>query len=212
MIVTLLYFAAGIIALVVVLVLFLPLSYSIRAEYKEVLSYSVSLGSPLFRFRSKRYGEATKTHLLILGLPIEKKQRLDRIEKEKKPKTKKKRQSMPWALLTRENLRHIFKLVADLLAMIRPRYLMFNARVGLAEPDLNGWLLAAYYSLQSLYAEFPLRWESVWDEECVEVEGAVDGSFIPAVLLWRLVVFIASRKTIRILWAMRRKKVAATAT
>ena len=95
---------------------------------------------------------------------------------------------------------------------VKPRHLMLRA-VGLDEPELNAWLLAVYYALKSLYAEIPLQWEPVWDDECVEL-GAVEGSLIPAMLLFRLALFMASATSgyWEIYRIRRRKKVAAVAT
>ncbi len=220
-----LYFAAGALALAAALLLFLPLSYSLSAAYKEAPAYLVCLGSPLFRFVKERRGEEIKTRLVIMGYPLEKK-----LEKKRRPWGRRKKKSREdrakaksrWllqvrTLLTRENVNHVWRFVSKLLATVKPRHLMLKGRVGLDEPELNAWLLAVYYALKSLYAEIPLQWEPVWDDECVELEGAVEGRFIPVVLLFRLALFMASRKTIRILWEIyrirrRRKKVAVVAT
>ncbi|NLL58898.1 MAG: hypothetical protein GX244_10350 [Firmicutes bacterium] len=222
---TVLYFAAGVLALVAALLLFLPLSYSLSAAYKEAPAYLMCVDSPLFRFVKERRGEETKTRLVIMGLPLEKK-----LGKKRRPGGRGKKKSHEdralaksrWllqvrALLTRGNVNHVWRFVAKLLATVKPRHLMLKGRVGLDEPELNAWLLAVYYALKSLYAEIPLQWEPVWDDECVELEGAVEGSLIPAILLFRLALFMASRKTIRILREIyrirrRRKKVAAVAT
>ena len=222
---TVLYFVAGVLALVAALLLFLPLSYSLSGVYKEAPAYLVCVGSPLFRFVKERRGEETKTRLVIMGLPLEKK-----LGKKRRPGGRGKKKSHEdralaksrWllqvrALLTRGNVNHVWRFVAKLLATVKPRHLMLKGRVGLDEPELNAWLLAVYYALKSLYAEIPLQWEPVWDDECVELEGAVEGRFIPVVLLFRLALFMASRKTIRILWEIyrirrRRKKVAVVAT
>jgi hypothetical protein len=222
---TVLYFAAGVLALVAALLLFLPLSYSLSGVYKEVPAYLMCVDSPLFRFVKERRGEEIKTRLVIMGLPQEKK-----LEKKQRPGGRRKKKSREdlaqsksrWlsqvrTLLTRENVNHVWRFVSKLLATVKPRHLMFKGRVGLEEPELNAWLLAAYYALKSLYAEIPLQWEPVWDDECMELEGAVEGRLIPAVLLFRLALFMASRKTIKILREIyrirrRRKKVAAVAT
>ena len=54
---TVLYFAAGVLALVAALLLFLPLSYSLSAAYKEAPAYLMCVDSPLFRVVKERRGE-----------------------------------------------------------------------------------------------------------------------------------------------------------
>jgi len=101
--------------------------------------------------------------------------------------------------------------IIDLLVMTKPRIFRVNARVGFVEADLNGMAMAAFYSLKSVFPEFGLHWETVWEEETAEADGEIAGRVIPGTVLWRVLVFLLSRPTLWILQELRRQKKAAAA-
>jgi hypothetical protein len=191
----------GFLLLLLALLLFLPLSYSFRFDLGEDIAYRALGGSALFAFVAERRENNTMLRLRLLGIPVrirpgeKEKQESDKPEKKKE----KKGAGFPWFILKKETVKHFARFVIELLVMIKPRVFRVNARVGFVEPDLNGMAMALIYSLRSVFPEFGLHWETAWEEETAEADGEIAGHIMPAAVLWRALVFLFSRPTLRIL-------------
>lgn len=197
------------------LLLLLPLSYSFRFSLGKHIAYRALGGSALLALLAERRDGITTFRWRLLGIPIQMRpgQKERRASSGSERIRKPKKSGFSWSLLNGETVKHFAGLLMDLLALIKPRVFRISARVGFAEPDLNGSALAAFYSLKSAFPGIGLHWQTEWGEETAEAEGEIAGQVIPGAVLWRLLVFILSRPTLRVFRELRRqKKRAAAAT
>ncbi len=200
--------------LLLLLLLFLPLSYGVRFALRENITYRVHGGSALAAFDAEGGESGTSARFRLLGIPFRiKPGKKEEKKEQKKPEKEKKGQrfGFPRFLLKKENLKHILRFCIELLAMLKPRVFRLDVKVGFVEPEYNGLALAAFYSLKTVFPDFGLNWETAWEQEHAEADGEIAGSVVPARVLWHVIVFLLSARTLRMLQELRRRKKAAAA-
>lgn len=207
---TFLLLLLGLLLFFLVLLLFLPFSYRIRYHLGEEVHYQADLGSPLVGLHAKGAGNNVFRFLFfgVYSRPLSGKESGKRSSGKKQPAAERKtnKTRFPTSLLKREYIKHVVRFSSDLLAMLKPGIFWLNVRAGFVEPEYNGLALAIFYGLASTFREFPVYWETVWEQETLEADGEVAGRFIPAFVLWRILVFLFSHPTLRLLQQMRRQK------
>jgi len=202
---------------VILLAVLWPFKYKIEYSYQEKLEYQIAAGSPVFSYKAKNISGEQESSMRIFGIPLsaegkkrEKKERSPRPDK----KTKKTSKSLPEKLksiyqddlFSRKNFWHIYGLLRDILTLLKPKYYNINITAGLPEPDLNGLLLAFYYSLKSSRSEFPVSLKVNWEREVIETRGIISGAVLPLRLIGQLLCFLLSPTTLKLLWQLRRQQ------
>jgi len=201
----------------------IPYKYLLYYSYTENLNFKMSISTFFFSFAYSKTGQKESTYIKVFSFKKEfekksakKDSEENKIkakiketvkEKAKKEKKKKKKKSgIPFSIIRYENIKHIFQLLIDLLKMILPKHLKLYFLIGLEEPHLNGWLIASYYSLKGIYPKLPITMDIDWEKETYKSNGELSGFIIPIQLIFRILIFIFSVKTIKILWKVFKYK------
>ncbi len=202
---------------VILLAVLWPFKYKIEYTYQEKLNYQITAGSPIFSYKINNISGQQESKMRIFGIPLssdrkktEEEDRSPRPEKE----TEKTSKSIPGKLksiyqidlFNRKNFSHVYGLLRNLLSLIKPKYYNIDITAGLPEPDLNGLLLAFFYSLKSSRSEFPVSLKINWEREVIETWGIISGSVVPLQLIGQLLCFLFSPTTLKLLWQLRRQQ------
>ncbi len=207
----------GLLLAVIFLAVFWPFKYKIEYSYQEKLDYQIAAGSPVFSYKIKNISGRQESRMRIFGIPLpsgrkkaEEKSKSPPPEKKTKKTSKnileKLRSIYQEELYSRKNFSHIYGLFRDFLSLIKPKYYSIDITAGLPEPDLNGLLLAFYYSLKSSRSEFPVSLRINWEREVIESRGIISGSVVPLLVVGQLLCFLLSPTTLKLLWQLRRQQ------
>lgn len=82
--------------------------------------------------------------------------------------------------------------LSDAWRVIKPRHLSVNARIGFSEPHYTGWMMAAAALLQTDHPAYTIHIDGSWVEPGLEGEIHAAGKFMPAMLFWPALKFLAS--------------------
>jgi len=211
---------AAVLSLLLLAVLLLPLTYRLKAGYREeAFAGGGASQKPLYSILFDYQPHAARVRLKALFIPLsfqinpeeQKEKKLGKKKKEKKKREGKKSLSKKGSskviktFLKKSTLEHVLLLVRDLLGILRPKKLEVRGKIGLEEPHLLGWGLAFLWSLKSLSDNVFIDIESVWDQEHYDFEVNFEGKMVPGAVLLRLLKFLFSRKTLEI-WRHWRKQ------
>jgi hypothetical protein len=199
----------------------IPYKYLLYYSYTENLYFKMSISTFFFSFAYSKEEQKESTYIKVFSFKKEfekksseketedkklKDKIKEKVKKKSKKEKKKKKSGIPFSIIRYENIKHIFQLLIDLLKMIIPKHLRLYFLIGLEEPHLNGWLIASYYSLKGIYPKLPINIDIDWEKENYESNGELSGYIIPIQLVARILVFIFSVKTIKILWKVFKYK------
>lgn len=214
------------IILCILLLLVLPYHYDLYFNYDSSLIYrfSFSLFCLHFIFEGDSDGQLYLIKFLnyqkrlitnnntITGYikdksekAIEKKIKQDNetAKKEKSDRQKKKSNfKFDFGLINRENLNHIFKFVVKMVKILKMDYLKLYLVFSFSDPYYNGIFLAYYYTFKELFDYPDLKVKINWQEVVFEAEASTGGKIIPLNIIWQLLKFIFSIKSLRIFWKL----------
>lgn len=202
-----LFFSIIFLIFVIILLLILPYHYILSFHYQEKLSYSFSfsvifvkiifegnlnkqsLFFKLFNFKKEMQFNENKVGKFIQN-------KSSKIIKEKTKKCF----NFDFSLINRENLNHIFGFVIRILKILKMNYLKLNLVFSFADPYYNGIFLAYYYTLKELfdYPNFKVRIN--WEKKIFEVDGSTGGKIIPAKIIFEILKFLFTIKSLKIFW------------
>jgi hypothetical protein len=89
-------------------------------------------------------------------------------------------------------LKRCLRFIAAVWKKIKPRHLTVDACIGCSEPHYTGWVMAAAAILQADNKHFSIHIEGNWLEPGIDGEILVAGKFIPAAILWQVLMLLAS--------------------
>ena len=200
----------------------IPYKYLFYYSYTENLNFKMSVSTFFLSLVYIKEEQKESTYIKIFSFKKEFEKKSSEKESEekkikdkiknavkknaKKEKKKKKKSGIPFSIIRYENIKHIFQLLIDLLKMILPKHLRLYFLIGLEEPHLNGWLIASYYSLKGIYPKLPINMDIDWEKETYESNGELSGYIIPIQIIFRVLTFIFSVKTLKILWKVFKYK------
>jgi len=187
----------------ILLILLTPVKYSLEAGYQEELSYSIDVKSGLlFKFGFKRLGKPHEMHFKICGISLpERSKKLQSQENKsahKQNSSFKGIETMQSFLINRLQV-SIWRLLKQVLTACRPDKVIITGRYGFYEPYLTAWVLPCLSLLDGLSKSYRIDFNPVWDQEYLEVYLLVNGSIIPALLIWYLLTFVLQASTLRFL-------------
>lgn len=117
---------------------------------------------------------------------------------DKKDKDKKKFTfSFIKSLITKENIKHVFNFLKDILNLIKPDKFKTDLLIGFDDPYNNGILSAYYYTLKSIYPKAPINITINWEKEKYNFKNVISGSIRPLSLFIRIILFIFSIQVIK---------------
>lgn len=122
-------------------------------------------------------------------------------KKENQGKSKKK-YKFDFSLINRENLNHIFRFIIEMIRILKMDYLKLSLVFSFDDPYYNGIFLAYYYTLKELFDYPDLKAEINWQEVVFEAKGSTGGKIIPLKIIWQLLKFIFSIKSLKIFWQL----------
>ncbi|UNC92912.1 hypothetical protein [Candidatus Contubernalis alkaliaceticus] len=218
---------AVVLAFLLLTVLLLPLTYRVKAGYgKEFFAQGGVSQMPLYSFLFSYCPQEARVHLKFLFIPFsfqvnpgEQKEKKPRKKKENKKQKEKESSSQKDSskfikvFMKRSTLEHMLSLLWDLLGILKPEKLEIRGEIGLEEPHLLGWLLAFLWSFKSLCNIFRIELQPLWDREHYDLEVNLEGKMVPGAVLFRLLKFLFSKRTLEI-WRQwrKQKKIYKTAT
>ena len=112
-------------------------------------------------------------------------------------------------LLQKDLILHVVRFLKDLVGILRPKVLMIKGKVGFYEPHHTAWFQAILSTISGANIFTNLDIDTVWDDEHFEGELIIKGQLAPIVILFRLLKFLISKNTlkiIRIIFKARKKK------
>lgn len=131
------------------------------------------------------------------------KQKTEAAKKEKPHKSKKKSKfKFDFSLINRENINHIFKFILEMINILKMDYLKLSFVFSFADPYYNGIFLAYYYTFKELFDYPDIKAKINWQEVVFEAEGSTGGKIIPLKIIWQLLKFIFSIKSLKIFWQL----------
>ena len=206
------------------LLLVIPYYYSFSFKYQQDFSCSINLSLIFLKLHFSWQGEDQSFVIEIFGFQknlqlretkvgslIEEKskkvinKKINELGSKSKKKEKSKKKSafnFDFKLINKENLNHIFRFIVELFKILKMDYLKLYIYFSFADPYYNGLFLAFYYTIKELFDYPDLKAEISWQEVVFEAEGSTGGKIIPAQIIFHLLKFVFSLKTIKILWRL----------
>jgi hypothetical protein len=119
-------------------------------------------------------------------------------------------------LFQKDIIFHVLGFLKDLIGILKPKTLMLKGKIGFYEPHHTAWLQAIVSTVSALNIFTNLNIDTVWDDEHFEGELIVEGKLAVIVLLFRMLKFIISRNTLKVIQiiikARKKKKILKPAT
>ncbi|MBS3969045.1 MAG: hypothetical protein KGZ94_02885 [Clostridia bacterium] len=109
-------------------------------------------------------------------------------------------------LFQRDIIFHVLYLLRDLVGILKPRVLMIKGRIGFYEPHHTAWLQAIVSTLSGLNIFTKLDIDTIWDDEHFEGELIIKGHLAIIVVLFRLLKFLISKNTLKIIRIIIRER------
>ncbi len=170
-----------------------PPFFQVEISFPEKETAALSLNLLGFSFQS-RWLEA-----LIFG---KKEKPKPEIKQKKKTGTSKVELAK---LALDESLRsHFIALAKELLRTIRPRYFSLQGKYGFEEPHLTGWVVALDHLARQFCGQVSINLEPNWEEPGLDLKASAGGSFTGIAVIYCLLRYLISRKTI-LLWRRMKK-------
>ena len=191
----------ALLALLSLIFLFVPISYKFEGGYEQAFKINTTISFLAFLgIKAGWDGSLDKpgqVKIIIAGLSFS----IDPekwAKKDQKPEKKDQEGPSPVRIIRnidREFLGNGLTLFIDMLNILRPKKIALRGRVGFDEPHLTGWLTAFEHMIRNLCKEAVFNIEPVWHEEYYKVNLLVEGKIIAALVLFRIVRFMLSRRT-----------------
>ncbi len=207
--------------IIIITILSLPYCYQFKFSYHNTFALQLNLTILFINFKLHYFQKNQKLFLSIFNYSREiksKPQNNDRLSVEKQKSDVKKDDkcksseniwykkiwhfSFPRQIITKSNMDHIFSFLIKFLKKLKPAEFNFNLTGSFSDPYYNGILLAVYYTLINHYPNLPVNISISWPEEYLKTDGKISGRIIPTAVIFNLLVFIFSKKTIKILWKL----------
>lgn len=211
----------------IILLLVLPYHYVLYLKYDNSLKYRLSFSFSLL-FLQLVYKLDTGKNLLFIKIFNFKKQfkindknkiagfiknKSEKVinkkikqktsaEKNVKQAKSKNKFEFDYSLINRENLDHIFKFIIKMISFLKMDYLKLYLVFSFDDPYYNGIFLAYYYTFKDLF-DFPdLKARINWQEPIFKAEGSTGARIIPIAIIWQLLKFIFSLRSLKIFWKL----------
>lgn len=192
------------------LILFSPVKYDIKAKYEDEFNYSVKIWSGfLFRFELHRPADKNGAKPTILGLSWPERKRKPASNQTKpahKQKTSYSALKTLQSFLENRMQISLWRLLKQLVTAFKPDNITITGRYGFYEPHLTAWVLPCLSILDSIDESYKVDLHPVWDQEALQIYLKIAGSITPAALLAYIAMFILQVSTWRFLLAIKRNK------
>lgn len=202
MFINIILIALFIIFLIILFFLIIPYKYSYQFVYDNGLSYIITIKTYPFVYVKTKKNNLIQKYIKICGYQKtlknkkEKKQIDDVVDEQKEEK----KFDFPLNIITKNNIIHIIIFVKDIINLIRPDSLNIKTIIGCQDPYHNGILIAYYYSFKNAYPKLPINLSINWKQKYFHSEGIISGYILPIQILLRLLTFIFSIRTLKVLW------------
>ena len=218
MILSIILYILLILFILIILTISISYNYYIKTSYKESFEVYAVIYTFLFEISFIKNKEKEEGFFKILGFKkkfstdsdkkvgnfVEQKikdkvkEKSKEVKKEKDDKDKKKFSfSFIKSLITKENIKHIFKFLKDIILMVKPDKFKTDLFIGFDDPYNNGILAAYYYTLKSIYPKIPINITISWEKEKYNFENITKGSIRPISIFIRILSFIFSIPVIK---------------
>jgi len=141
---------------------------------------------------------------------------LKEINEEKKSNNNETSSEIFTSLFQKDIILHALRFLKDLIHILKPKVLIIKGKIGFYEPHHTAWLQAMVSTISELNILKNLHIDPVWDDEHFEGELTVKGQLAPIVIIFRLLKFLISKNTLKIIKiiirARKKKKVLKPAT
>ncbi|MDZ7672474.1 MAG: hypothetical protein U5K53_06540 [Halanaerobiales bacterium] len=218
MILSIILYIFLILFILVILAISIPYNYYISTSYQEYFEIYAVINTFLFKVVFIKNNKKEESYFKILGFKksfssnsnkkvenLVKKKIKDKVKKEKKKEIEDKKDkdkkkftfSFIKSLITKENIKHVFNFLKDILNLIKPDKFKTDLLIGFDDPYNNGILSAYYYTLKSIYPKTPINITINWEEEKYNFKNVISGSIRPLSLFIRIILFIFSIPVIK---------------
>jgi len=225
MILSIIFYIFLILFILVILAISIPYNYYISTSYQEYFEIHAVINTFLFKVVFIKNNKKEESYFKILGFKkifssnsnkkvenLVKKKIKDKVKKEKKKEIEDKKDknkkdkdknkkkftfSFIKSLITKENIKHVFNFLKDILDLIKPDKFKTDLLIGFEDPYNNGILAAYYYTLKSIYPKTPINITINWEEEKYNFKNVINGSIRPLSLFIRIILFIFSIPVIK---------------
>lgn len=211
-----------------ILLLVLPYHYDLYFKYEKKLRYQISFSILFLQliFRGDSGGQLLFLKIFnfkkqlnindknkIAGFIKDKSKKVIKekikqkttTQKKDKPAKSKKKFKFDYSLINRKNLNHIFNFIVEILKNLKLNYLKLSLVFSFGDPYYNGLFLAYYYAFKELFDYPDITVQINWQEVVFEAEGSAGGKIIPLKIIWQLLKFIFSIKSLKIFWKLYQK-------
>jgi hypothetical protein len=181
---------------IIFLILFaisIPYKYRISFKYDKHYQQKIHISNSFFNWdilnseKNKDKKESDEYNYKTVKNKID--------EKEEKSSSK-----FPFKLITKENLSHILKFLLSLYKKVKVNEIDFKFLINFEDPYYNGILLSSYYTIKGVYPNLPITIKINWEKEVSKAQGKIEGDFRPIIILYTILAFILSPRTLKILW------------
>ena len=218
MILSIILYILLILLILVILAISISYNYYIKTSYKDSFEVYTVIYTFLFEVSFIKNKEKEEGYFKIFGFKkkfssdsnkktedfVEQKikdkvkEKTKDIKKDKEDKNKKKFTfTFIKSLISKENIKHIFEFLKDIIYMIKPDKFKTDLLIGFDDPYNNGILAAYYYTLKSIYPKIPFNIQISWEEEKYNFENVTKGNIRPISILIRIITFVFSAPVIK---------------
>jgi len=208
MFISIILIALLIIFLFILFLLIIPYKYSYQFVYDNGLTYIITIKTYLFIYVKEKNQNLIHKYIKILGYKkiLKGKKRKKEIEKVVDEQKKEKKSEFPLSIITKKNIMHLLRFIKDIINMIRPNSLKIKTIIGCEDPYHNGLLIAYYYSLKNTCPKLPINLSINWQQKKLHTEGIISGYILPIQILLKLLTFIFSIRTLKVVWKVIKYK------
>lgn len=204
--------ALAVLALLLAVLLFMPVRYTIQGGYRERFFFSAHIKiKPVIELTGD-FGKKSSLDLTILGIRFKfwpgksGKKKKDLKEKGKKEK----KTSGPGfrTFADEKFLKNMLTFSRDILRMIGPESLEIRGKMGFEDPCYNGYLAALnwFFKTSLPIQKVKVDLEPVWEEEYADVAVSISGKVRVCLILYRTIKFLLAAETRKIWKAIRASK------
>ncbi|MGM0603537.1 MAG: hypothetical protein ACQESS_09520 [Bacillota bacterium] len=205
--------------IIIITVISLPYYYKLKFGYHNNFTFQLNLIILFLNFKLHYFQKNKKLYFSVFNYSREikgSKARNDLTSSEKQKNDVKKDDShqsnkniwlkkirhfhFPRKIITKENMDHIFSFLIKLFKKVKPAECGCSLLGSFTDPYYNGIVLAAYSTLINYYPNLPVNISILWPEKDLKIEGKISGRIIPAAVIFNLLIFFFSKKSINILW------------
>ena len=197
-------------------VLLIPYHYQLNIIYKNTMKYFFSIKFAFISFKIKGNIQSSKITLSFFSysfnlnkIPFLKDKDISSLSKLIKYNNTDKKETKSFknkfdyklfsAVISQDNLNHIFKFIIKLLNYLKSDLLKIKLHFSLSDPYYTGLFFAYYYSLKKLFKKGVLELKVSWQETIFKGDLEITGKVIIIKLIWILITFLFSLRTLRLL-------------